>query len=53
MAMFKRPLLGVLNQIWQAIVDLEGKPRNQRFPIPREIMAKLVRFLGLVPPGSD
>ena len=48
-AMFKRPLLGALNQVWQAIVGLDGLPRNQRFPLKRVVMAELVRFLGLVP----
>ena len=48
-AMFKRPLLGSLNHIWRAITDLEGLPRNQRFPVRREALVELVRFIGLVP----
>ena len=48
-AMFKRPLLGALNQVWHAIVALDGLPRNQRFPLRREVLAELTRFLGLLP----
>ena len=48
-AMFKRPLLGALNQVWRAIVDMEHLPRSQRVPLKREVMAELVRFVGLVP----
>ena len=48
-AMFKRPLLGSLNHIWKGIVALEGLPRNRRYPLSREIMVELVRFVGLVP----
>ena len=59
-AMFRRPLLGALNQVWQAIVSLNELPRNHRAPLKREVMAELTRFLGLVPlafpsfrPGFD
>ena len=48
-AMFKRPLLAALNQVWQTIVALDGLPRNQRVPLRREVLAELCRFLGLIP----
>ena len=48
-AMFKRPLLGALNHLWKGIVSLEGLPRQRRFPISREIVLELVRFVGLIP----
>ena len=48
-AMFKRPLLGALNHLWRAIVALEGLPRDRQYPLPREAMVELVRFVGLVP----
>eukprot|EP00435_Cladocopium_sp_Y103_P048031 s1613_g14.t1 len=48
-AMFKRPLLGALNQVWRAIVDLGDLPKGSRVPLPREVMAELARFIGLLP----
>ena len=48
-AMFKRPLLGALNHLWKGIVSLEGLPRGRRYPISKEIVLELVRFVGLVP----
>ena len=49
MAMFRRPLLGSLNHIWEFIVQCEGHPPVVKFPIPHEVRAEIVRFLGLVP----
>ena len=49
MAMFRRPLLGSLNQIWQFIIQCEGYPPVVKFPIPREVKLEISRFLGLVP----
>lgn len=48
-AMFKRPLLCGLNQIWRQIVHLEGQPRWKRAPLRREVALELVRFLWLLP----
>ena len=40
---------GALSHIWRAITDVEGIPRSQRFQVPREVLAELVRFVGLAP----
>ena len=48
-AMFRRPLLGGLNHIWQFIVQCEGYPPVIRFPIPDEVKQEIARFIGLVP----
>ena len=48
-AMFKRPLLGALNQVWHAIVQMEDLPKGRKAPLSREVMAELTRFLGLIP----
>ena len=48
-SMFRRPLLGSLNQLWQTITSLEGLPGHQSVPLRRELMIELVRFLGLIP----
>ena len=48
-AMFKRPLLSSLNQIWRFIVACEGLSSYKRFWLPRELMAELFRFLSLLP----
>ena len=48
-AMFKRPLLASLNQIWRMIVESEGTaPWTRKWP-RREVMVELVRFVGLCP----
>lgn len=50
-AMFCRPLLSSLNQIWRMIVDHEdGKP-SQRHWLRKEVMVELTRFIGLCPLG--
>ena len=49
MSMFRRPLLGGLNQIWQFIVQCEGYPPFLKFTIPQEVKEELARFLGLIP----
>ena len=36
-AMFRRPLLCRLNQLWRAIVDLDGKPSELKKPLRREV----------------
>ena len=48
-AMFRRPLLGGLNHIWQFILSCEGSPPVIKFKIPQEVKQELARFLGLLP----
>ena len=48
-AMFNRPLLSSLNQIWRMIVEVGDKSPKQRFWLRREVMLELVRFIGLCP----
>lgn len=47
--MFKRQLLGGLNQIWRDIVNFEGKPSGLRLPLTKGAALELCRFVGLVP----
>ena len=49
MSMFRRPLLGSLNQVWQFIISAEHHPPVVKFPLPPEVREELVRFLGLIP----
>eukprot|EP00435_Cladocopium_sp_Y103_P039833 s1161_g10.t1 len=49
MAMFRRPLLGGLNHIWQFIISCEGYPPVVKFEIPFDVKQELSRFLGLIP----
>ena len=49
MAMFRRPLLGGLNAIWQFIVSFEGLPPVIRLDIPDPVKCEIARFLGLIP----
>ena len=49
MAMFRRPLLGGLNHIWQFIVACEGAPPVVKYPIPFEVKQEIARFIALVP----
>ena len=49
MAMFRRPLLGCLNAIWQAIVAFEGYPPCVRMDIPVSVKREVARFISLVP----
>ena len=49
MAMFRRPLLGGLNHIWEFIVQCEGYPPVVKFPIPDEVQMEIIRFLGMIP----
>ena len=46
-AMFRRPLLGALNHIWEFIVSCENRDKNSQFP--REVKQEIARFLGLLP----
>ena len=47
--MFRRPLLGALNAIWQFITSFEGYPQFIKLPIPREVKEEIARFMGLAP----
>eukprot|EP00435_Cladocopium_sp_Y103_P070552 s200_g35.t1 len=49
MSMFRRPLLGSLNEIWRFIVDCEGYPPFVKFALPEPVKLELGRFLGLIP----
>ena len=48
-AMFRRPLLGGLNAIWEFISSFEGYPPVCRLPIPFVVKLEVVRFLSLFP----
>ena len=49
MSMFRRPLLGGLNQIWRFIVQCEHYPPFVKFPLSPEVKEEIARFLGLIP----
>eukprot|EP00435_Cladocopium_sp_Y103_P058318 s757_g20.t1 len=49
MAMFRRPLLGGLNHIWQFILHCEGYPPCIKFALPEPVRVELIRFLGMIP----
>lgn len=48
-AMFRRPLLSSLNQIWRAIVEDAPKSPHARIALRKEVLIELVRFIGLCP----
>ena len=48
-AMYRRPLLSCLNQIWTMITDMEGLPGHVKWPLRREVMGEISRFLCLLP----
>ena len=48
-AMFRRPLLGGFNAIWEFISSFEGYPPVCRLPIPFVVKLEVVRFLSLFP----
>ena len=48
-AMFKRPLLSCLNQMWRFIVACDRHSAFKRFWLPRELMVELFRFISLLP----
>lgn len=48
-AMFNRPMLCGLNQIWRETVALEGRTRGARVPLRREVVHELSRFVSLLP----
>eukprot|EP00438_Fugacium_kawagutii_P007999 Skav234605 [mRNA] locus=scaffold5214:352284:358006:- [translate_table: standard] len=49
MAMFRRPLLGALNHLWQFILAFEGQPPVIKLAIPDVVKQEIARFLGLLP----
>ena len=48
-AMFKRPLLSCLNQMWRFITACDQHSAFKRFWLPRELMVELFRFMSLLP----
>eukprot|EP00438_Fugacium_kawagutii_P023459 Skav220955 [mRNA] locus=scaffold1928:73577:75316:+ [translate_table: standard] len=49
MAMFRRPLLGALNNVWRAIIAFQGYPPLVRLPIPWLVKMEIPRFICLCP----
>ena len=49
LAMFRRPLLGGLNAIWQFVLELDRFPPVTHLPLPFEVKLELMRFVGLAP----
>ena len=49
LAMFRRPVLGSLNHIWQFMVELDSFPPVTRLPLPAAVQLELVRFISLIP----
>ena len=49
LAMFRRPLLGGLNHIWEFIVKFEGQPPVVKMAIPHPVKQEIARFIGMVP----
>eukprot|EP00435_Cladocopium_sp_Y103_P032749 s505_g8.t1 len=48
-AMFRRPLLGMLNAVWKFIMEFENDPPVVKRPLPQLVQLELVRFLCAVP----
>lgn len=48
LSMFRRPLLGSLNQVWRFIEGFNQTPRH-RLPLPPICKLELLRFLALIP----
>jgi len=47
-SMFRRPLLGSLNQVWQHIISFDTKKKGS-LATPPECQLELLRFLGMLP----
>ena len=47
-SMFRRPLLGALNQVWQHILDFDRKQKVS-LPTPEDCRLEIYRFLGMLP----
>ena len=48
-SMYRRPMLGSLNQIWKGIISLEGKPKHVKVVLKREVLVEIARFICLIP----
>jgi len=48
-AMFRRPLLAGLNQIWRSITEVGPQQAKQRRRLTPAVVAELARFIGLIP----
>ena len=48
-SMFRRPLLGMLNQVWQFINSFEGEPPVVKKQLPLKVRLEMVRFMCAVP----
>ncbi len=48
LSMFRRPLLGCLNQVWRFIESFNGS-LSHRLPLPQVCRLEILRFLSLVP----
>ena len=51
-AMFRRPLLCSLNNIWTQITDMEGVQTHVRWWLRKEVIGEVARFLCLLPLAS-
>lgn len=49
LAMFRRPLLSALNQVWSFMQVLKGYPPVVTLPLPAPVTRELLRFLCLMP----
>ena len=48
-AMFRRPMLGMLNAVWRFIMQFEGEPPVVKRPLPNAVRLELIRFICAVP----
>ena len=48
-AMFRRPLLGCLNELWSFITSFDGFPPFIKLEIPMGVKMEIARFVGLLP----
>ena len=48
-SMFRRPMLGCLNQLWQFIESFRGYPPFIKFPIPAGVKLEVARLVCLIP----
>ena len=48
-AMFRRPLLGMLNAVWSFIMEFEGDPPVIKRALPKVVQLELVRFVAAAP----
>lgn len=49
LAMFRRPLLSSLNQVWVFMEELKHQPSVIRLPLPAPVVRELFRFMCLAP----